>query len=376
MPKCEPFCPCGNHIRDFFKAAKSGDYELAASILYSVNPFPELTSALCDHERQCRGHCVKNRMGAPVDIPSMEAALGKAFPRPTSIKEPNGKSVAIIGAGPASLSASYFLAKEGYSVEVFEKEEGIGGAILTGIPDFRFDKSALSRIEADLRKMGVKFHLGTKVENALELKKSHDYVLVAVGAEKENKAFLPEAEGIVGGLDYLRNPEKAGDAKTVYVWGGGNVAMDCARTLIRKGKRTVLIYRRSRAEMPAAKAEIEEALSEGVELCELTNIKDVHLFNGRIDSMTLIKMRLGEPDESGRASFHEIEGSEETVPCEALVYALGEKPVLDLLIDASLKEGHQTSKPGIYLLGDARLGAKNIATAIKEGRQCAQEIIG
>lgn len=379
IPQCAKFCPCGNDIRDFIKALKDGDEEKAGQILYAKNPFPELTSWLCDHARQCAGHCVKARMGQGVDVPSVEAYLASTWPRPVFTKPHNGKSVAIVGAGPASLSAAYFLAREGYRVQAYEKQESIGGAILSAIPSFRFDKQKLGPIYEDLKEMGIVFHFGYSVneETLSSLRKENDYVILAFGAEKENRANLGQGEGIVGGLDYLKGKQSINPSiKKAFVYGGGNVAMDCARSLLREGKEVTIIYRRSRKEMPASAKEVEEALQEGAKLLELHSIKETIVSDGRLSSLRLITMELGEPDESGRASFHEAEGSEETVEASCLVYAIGEKPDPSELGAFEVGESQKTSLPNVYVIGDARLGAKNIATAIKEGRECAETIIG
>ncbi|MCF0113233.1 MAG: NAD(P)-binding protein, partial [Bacilli bacterium] len=157
-PRCETLCPTGNHIRDFIKAVKDGDVEEAARILYATNPFPEFTSALCDHARQCRKGCVRGIKGEAVDVPAIESYIALRYGRPYRTPEvKNGKRVACIGTGPANLSAAFFLLEKGYVVDFYEQEDGIGGAILTGIPGFRFDKKALEKVYQDLLDLGANF---------------------------------------------------------------------------------------------------------------------------------------------------------------------------------------------------------------------------
>ena len=375
IPKCELSCPCGNHIRDFIKAVKDGDEDKAASILYSVNPFPEITSLLCDHKRQCYGHCIKNRMGDPVPVFEIEHELSLRHPRPLDKMPFNGKKVIIIGAGPAGLSAAYFLAKKGFAVDIYEKDASCGGAIHHGIPDFRFNKEPLIKIQSDLMRLGVAFHFGVNVGKDIkleELKKQCNALIISIGAEKENKAFLTDSPGIEGGLSYLSHPHDKPVANQVaYCWGGGNVAIDCARTLLREYGNATIIYRRDRSSMPASEVEIEEALREGVKLQELTNIQSVTTDGQRLVGLTLVDMKLGEPDASGRPSFSVISGTERIVKADKLVYALGEKADLKGFEDIALGEDKKSPNEGYYFIGDVRTGPRNIAAAIREGREVA-----
>lgn len=374
VPLCENGCPCGNHIRDIIALVKEGKEEEAASLLYSTNPFPEWTSLLCDHNRNCRGHCVLGRRGNPFDFPRIEAYLAANYHRPLSTQEKNGKKIAVIGAGPAGLSASFFLAKEGFEVHVYEKEESIGGVLFTGIPAFRYGKDPLKNIQADLEKMGVVFHLNQEVNDAKinEIRGDFEKIIVATGAEKENTLGYDAHLGVVGGLTLLydlvkkQKPVPYEKAKKAVVWGGGNVAMDCARSLRRLGLDVTIVYRRGEEQMPASKDEIESCKEDGVRFELLTNIKELKLDeNDHLNGAKLIRMELGEPDESGRASFHEIAGSEFESDFDLLVPALGEKVVLPFEI----------SETDMVLAGDCRYGAYNIAAAIKDGREAAFSII-
>lgn len=376
--RCKTHCPCGNDIPEIIAAVKAGDNALAASRLYATNPFPYVTSTLCDHARQCRGSCIRGIRGEPIDFPAMENALSLAYPFPYKAGERNGKKVAIIGAGPSALSASVFLEEAGFDVDIYEKEGSIGGAILTGIPAFRFDKSILGRIHNDLAKLSVRFHFNHAVdkEELRKLSQEYDEVLIAIGAEKENRLSTPDCPDIYSALSLLHDlnigQETHGLEKKehIIVMGGGNVAMDVSRRLKRLGPKVTLIYRRDEASMPAQKAEIAEAKEDGVVFSPLTNVGDYLLDeSNNLKGLELVSMGLGEKDESGRPSFFTLEGSEHEVSCDAFVMAIGEKSSLSSLVEESGLTGN------ISAIGDCAYGAKNIAAGIASGREKAREII-
>ena len=374
-PRCATFCPCGNAIRDILALVKQGDLDGAAKKLYETNPFPEWTAPLCDHQRQCRGHCIRGIKGVAVDFPSVELALASVLPFPYKPGPENGKKVLIVGAGPAGCSAAVFLRQGGFAVKIVDKQGSIGGAIRSGIPSFRFDKKILPVIQSRLENLGCELSLGVNFDLATleQTKKTFDYVLLACGAEKENRLSLPLCPDVFTSLPLLEELNQRGDISSlkekenIIVMGGGNVAMDISRSLKRLGKQVTLIYRRDVASMPAAKDEIEEAIDEGVVFSPLTNLSSLlQDESGRLLGLRLVKMELGEPDESGRPSFKTIEESEFDVTCDAFVTAIGEKS----FIDPSIEDGKQ-----VFLIGDCRYGAKNIASAIKDGREKAQQII-
>ena len=373
-PRCQAACPCGNQIRDVLALLKQGKEEEAAALLYSTNPFPELTSLLCDHARQCRGNCVRGIRGEPVDFPSVEAYLASKYPFPFKKGRPTGVRVAVIGAGPAGLTAATFLAEKGIEVEVYEKESFVGGAMRTGIPWFRFDKRILDNIQKRLEANGVHFYFrhDISMKSIEDLARDFDDIVLSIGAAEENDLGLPESPYIVHALPFLRDFNIANsrdpfpDERNVIVMGGGNVAMDAARSLLRLGKKVTLIYRRDEASMPAQKKEIQEAKDEGVVFQTLTNLSEPLFDRQKLIGLKLVKMELGEKDASGRPSFHTIEGSEFILPCDAFMMAIGEKSCV-----ADLFGGEEQ----IHHAGDCRYGAKNIAAAIKDGREVAERIL-
>ena len=377
VARCKANCPCGNDIPDILAAIKEGDIPLAAKRLYATNPFPLLTSTLCDHARQCRGNCIRGIRGVAVDFPYVEHELGSAYPFPYKAGASNGKRVAIIGAGPSALSAATFLLEAGFHVDIYEKERCLGGAIFTGIPTFRFDKSCLKDIYDNLVSLGAIFFFEHPVDKAElgKLKDEYDEVLIAIGAEKENRLATPPCGDIFSALPLLRKANVDKDSsglekkKHIVVMGGGNVAMDMARYCVRLGVKTTVIYRRDEASMPAQVHEIQEAKDDGVDFSTLTNISSYHIEDGKLVGLRLVKMGLGEKDESGRPSFFTLEGSEFDVDCDAFIMAIGEKSSLAELI------GEETLPENVRAIGDCSYGAKNIAAAIKSGREAAKEII-
>lgn len=385
IPQCENGCPVKNHIRDFIAKVKEGHPEEASAILYAVNPYPEFTSLLCDHQRQCQGHCVKRRLGEPVAIPLIENYLS-TFPKPFKKGKPNGRKVALIGGGIANMAAATVLLNDGYEVEIYERENALGGAIFTGIPSYRFDKSILSKAQDDLIELGATLHLGVEVGDELHLDEimgRNDRIIVSVGAEVPNSAGIEIRPGIENGLTLLHNLNVKKDGplyskkyKKAVVWGGGNVAMDCARSLIRLMPKVDVVYRRGREQAPANGKEIDEALKEGVAFDFLTNVKEAKYDStGSLKSLICIKMELGEKDESGRASFHEIPGSDFEMECDFLAIAIGDKPV-KALDGHSIQpiDGHRTENPKIYVSGDAFLGASTVSACIGDGVKAAREI--
>lgn len=379
-PRCETACPTGNHICSWIALCKQGKEEEAAKLLYATNPFPEITSRVCDHFRQCQGACIRGIKGEPVSIPDIEYHLS-SYPWPYQKKSPNGKKIALIGAGIGNLTAAVFLLQEGFEVDIYEKESALGGAILTGIPSFRFSKECLTSIKKKMDDLGANFIFGKEIhpEDIPALQKDYDEVVFGIGANKENLGGATLSKDVVSGLDLLRDLNlglkqiEYKNYQKAYVWGGGNVAIDCARSLVRLLPDVNILYRRSQKEMPANKKEIEEALEEGVKLNVLTNLKQLRYDkDGKLIGATFVKMGLGEPDASGRASFYEIEGSEFEEQFDLFVLAIGEKSSIGNYAES---DGTPLLKNGCYVLGDARYGAKNVASAICDGRKLAEEIL-
>ncbi|MBQ1809520.1 MAG: FAD-dependent oxidoreductase [Erysipelotrichaceae bacterium] len=379
-PKCETGCPCGNHIRDYIKAMKDEDIEKAAAILYSVNPLPELTSRLCDCDRQCQGHCVRGLRGEPVQIQQIERYISDHSKRPFDFPAAGDKKIAVIGSGPAALSLVYELRQNGCTATVYEKEEQIGGAIYTGIPDYRFDKMILEKIREEWKSFGTEFRFGSDIckEDLKTLCEENDAVILAVGASVENTAGFETNDRILGGLSllYKLNVEKDTDSlpgKRAYVWGGGNVAMDCTRSLIRYIDDVTVLYRRSLKEMPANGREIEEAMAEGVKFAYLHNIKEVRQESDHL-VLTVCEMELGETGIDGRASVSEKAGTLTEVETDMLVMAIGQKTDLHIAGLSERPAAHHIGS-NLFICGDAFTGPKTVVKAIRDGKETAKEVL-
>ena len=296
------------------------------------------------------------------------------------------KKIAVIGAGPAGYTAAQELSKAGHSVTIFDKEAALGGAIYTGIPEYRMSKVFLDKVLQGLTAdPNVTLQFNTFIDQAAfaKLRTEYDAVLLAPGAQVENTFGFETGRGIVAGLTLLYdlNIKKNHDAykkyKKALVWGGGNVAMDCARSLIRILDDVTVIYRRSEEEITANKSEIRDAKKEGVKFDLLRNIKDIKRDDqGYVTGAEILKMELGEPDESGRRSPHPVDGSEYFLPADLVAMAIGQKVDLKVF-DENLESGenHHTNEDHVFIAGDAYTGPKTIGSALIEGRAVAKEIL-
>lgn len=346
-PRCEEACPLHNPIRECLALIRSSKAEQAAELLYSANPFPELTSALCEHF--CKQRCIRGFAGSPIDFGSVEGYLA-SFDDNRAKQPENGRRIAIIGAGPAGLSCAYELLLRGFSVEVFDYQDGIGGAIREFIPRFRFDDGALKRIYGRLTGLGCRFHLGSPVDLSKPLE-GFEATFAAVGANEPNLANFVLSDKVVDGLSFLKAAKwgspRYPDDLPAYVYGGGNVAFDAARTLARLGVKAKVIYRRGEAQMPGDAKEYRRCLEDGVEFMFQRSIVSAG------DRLLVCHTALGEKGKDGRASFSPIPGSEEEIPYGLLVLCIGQR--------------RPTCGAGLICIGDANDGASDIPHAIASG---------
>lgn len=379
-PFCESGCPLHNHIRDFIKAYKEGDFLTARQIVAKENPFPYLTSRICAYERQCMGHCVKNHQNDPVHVGLIELAIAE-HDLPLKAKKRNGRKIAVIGSGVAGLTVAKLALIEGYEVDVYDREKFAGGTIMTGIPDYRLDRKYIDKAVGEIAALGGNYILGQKF-SADVLEKyltEYDKVVLALGTMSANRMGITNEEKAADGLKVLYDLNVLNDSakyrsyRKIHVVGGGNVALDCARSLKRIVDEVTIVYRRSCQQMPANKTEITEALSEGVTIMELTNpykLTDGGFFADR--------MALGETDASGRPSFIRIEGSSHFVASDLLVMAIGQKVKtedingieLDQRQHIAVNDRYETSIKRVYACGDCVSGASNAANAIQSAKAC------
>ncbi len=414
---CVEGCPVSINIPDFIAEIKKGEFEKAYDVISASSSLPAVCGRVCPQERQCEARCVRGIKGDPVGIGRLERfvadrhnALCKQEP---AIPASNGHKVAVIGSGPSGLTCAGDLAKKGYDVTVFEALHTPGGVLVYGIPEFRLPKAIVAKEVDTLRKLGVKIETNVVIGKTLTVDEIFDMgfeaVFIGSGAGLPRFMDIPgeSLKGVYSANEFLTrsNLMKAykKDSSTpimskgrVAVVGGGNVAMDAARTALRLGAEKVyIIYRRSLQELPARREEVEHAIEEGVELsllCAPTEIlgynnpddpKDPN--NGFVRGMRLIKMELGEPDARGRRTPTEIEGSEYEIELDTVIIAIGTSP--NPLIKSTtdglevnsrggiiVSEEGLTSRANVYAGGDAVTGAATVISAMGAGKTAAQAI--
>jgi 2-oxoacid:acceptor oxidoreductase delta subunit (pyruvate/2-ketoisovalerate family) len=389
---CNYACPAGEDIVNYLQMVVRGEYEQARQRILEENPLIGVCGRVCPHP--CESECNRAELGGAIAIHAMERFLadlpGKhELPRAEKTA-PRGAKVAIIGSGPAGLSCAYQLARRGYKVTIFEALPVIGGMLRVGIPAYRLPRDVLDREIAAIQSLGVAIRTGLRLGENLKFEDLRDYqaVLLAVGQHRSRKLNVPGegAQGVLPGLEFLRRinlGEKVEIGPKVAVIGGGNTAMDAARSALRLGAKTVMVlYRRSRYEMPAIDEEIEETEQEGVRIEYLTAPVEVLTTDGRVAGLECVRMRLGEPDERGRRRPEPIFGSNYTLSVETVIPALGQEADLSFLDEAVRKaaglividEAAATSRHGVFASGDAATGAGTVAHAIGSGKRAALAI--
>ncbi|MGO5421909.1 NADPH-dependent glutamate synthase [Mediterraneibacter faecis] len=408
--KCIQGCPVSINIPAFIHQVKEGNIEEAYKIIGKSSALPAICGRVCPQESQCEGKCIRGIKGEPVSIGKLERfvadyALENDI-KPEGTETMNGHKVAVIGSGPSGLTCAGDLAKLGYDVTVFEALHELGGVLVYGIPEFRLPKQKVVAKEIEkVKELGVKFETNvvigksTTIDQLME-EEGFEAVFIGSGAGLPMFMGIPgeNANEVFSANEYLTRsnlmkafredydtPIAAG--KKVAVVGGGNVAMDAARTALRLGAEVHVVYRRSEAELPARAEEVHHAKEEGIIFDLLTNPKKINVDeNGNITSMTVIKMELGEPDASGRRRPVEIEGSEYDIEVDTVIMSLGTSP--NPLISSTTKgletnrrkcivaeeENGQTSKEGVFAGGDAVTGAATVILAMGAGKAGAKGI--
>lgn len=389
-------CPLNNDIPEFIKCVKENNYEKAYEILTETTVLSSVCGRICPHKRQCQGSCVRGIKSNPVDIGNIEAFVGDyAIEQGLGIKtDVNGKlsqiKVAVIGGGPSGLTCAAFLAKNGIKVTLFEKKNYLGGLLVHGIPEFRLDKKIVKDTVDKILNLGIEVQYNCELGKDIqlnELEKEYDYIYLAVGANITSNMGIDgeEIDGVLNGneiLEFQNHPNYEG--KVVAINGGGNVAIDVARTVKKlNAKKVIIIYRRAREQMPADEKEIEEAMNEGIEFMFQNNILNIKGTN-RIEKLELVKTELVKKEGEDRLSPVNIEGSNYELEIDYLIKAIGSRTdgVVDKLgIDLTnrkyikINEKYQTSNPKIYAGGDLTGGKGTVAWAAFDGRRVAEEII-
>ena len=407
---CVKGCPVSIDIPKFIGEVKEGNMEAAYKTISESSSLPAVCGRVCPQESQCEGKCIRGLKGDPISIGKLERFVADwAFENdvhPEPPKEKNGKKVAVIGSGPAGVTCAGDLAKMGYDVTVFEALHELGGVLVYGIPEFRLPKERVVRKEIEnVKRLGVKFETNVVVGKSVTIDslledEGFEAVFIGSGAGLPKFMGIPgeNANGVFSANEYLTrsNLMKAfkEDSKTpimrgkkVAVVGGGNVAMDAARTALRLGAEVHIVYRRSEAELPARVEEVHHAKEEGIIFDLLTNPVEILADeNGWVSGIKCIRMELGEPDASGRRRPVEVEGSEFVIDVDAVIMSLGTSP--NPLISSTTEglevnkwkciiaeeDNGKTTKEGVYAGGDAVTGAATVILAMGAGRAGAKGI--
>lgn len=412
-PKCVEGCPVGVQVREFVDLITQGDFRAAAAKVREDNALPAITGRVCPQEDQCEGACILGKRFAPLGIGYLERFVAD-FEREHGAVEvhkapPTGKKAAIVGSGPAGLTAAADLARGGHEVVVFEALHEPGGVLIYGIPEFRLPKKIVREEIDNLRRLGVKFECNVVIGKTITIdellgEERFDAIFIATGAGLPRFLGVPgeHLAGVYSANEFLTRvnlmhahefpdyDEPVYDCrdKEVAVVGGGNTAMDAVRTALRMGaRRAMILYRRSEAEMPARAEEIEHAKEEGVELITLTNpIELLGDEQGRLRAARCVRMELGEADESGRRRPLPIDDTEFELAVQVLIVAVGTGP--NPMVQSSTPNlstdgrGHivadeqtlQTSRPGVFAGGDVVTGSATVILAMGAGRQAAAAI--
>ena len=409
-PRCVEGCPVAINIPGFITKVKEGDVKAAYDVISESSALPAICGRVCPQESQCEGKCVRGIKGEPFSIGKLERYVADTARemgiKPQGATEKKGKKVAVIGSGPSGLTCAGDLAKMGYDVKIFEALHKAGGVLVYGIPEFRLPKERVVQEEIEnVKSLGVEIETDCVIGksttiDALMTEEGYDAVFVGSGAGLPRFMHIPgeQAMGVFSANEYLTRSNLMGafssksrtpimHAKKAVIVGGGNVAMDAARTALRLGAETHIVYRRSEKELPARAEEVEHAKQEGIIFNLLTNPVEIHADEkGWVKSITCIRMGLGEPDESGRRRPVEIPGSEFEIECDCVIMSLGTSP--NPLISSTTKgleinrrkcivaneENGQTSKEGVFAGGDAVTGAATVILAMGAGKAAAKGI--
>ena len=386
---CIKGCPAGEKIPLYFALVKEKRYEEAWHIILQDNPVPGICGRVCYHP--CEDICNRREFDETIAINNMERFvadqnLKNSYPK-HFFTEPSGKTVAIIGSGPAGLSAAFQLALKGHKVTIYEALSKAGGMLQMGIPKYRLPRPIIEKEINDIKSLGVEIVTNCTVGKDIAwqgLEEKFDSVLIATGATKSRPMEVPgeDKNGVTSGLAFLKEfnlADKKEIGKKLVVVGGGNTAIDCARSAIRMGSDVTIVYRRSRQEMPAVPEEIEEAESEGVKIEYLTNPVGF-LGNGKIEKIKVQRMELGEADEDGRRRPVPVDGSEFEIEADQVMLAIGEVPDLGFISNGldekwgrmNIDAFQMTTQNGIYACGDAANGPiGTVVDAIATGKRSA-----
>jgi glutamate synthase (NADPH/NADH) small chain len=413
VPFCQVHCPLQNNIPDWLKMTAEGRLEEAYELSSATNNMPEVCGRICPQDRLCEGNCVIEQSGhGTVTIGAIEkyitdTAWEQGWVKPIQPQRQLNRTVGIIGAGPAGFAAAEQMRTKGYGVTLYDRYDRAGGLLIYGIPNFKLEKPIVERRTQRLRDSGIQIELNTHVGDKVslgEIRASHDAVLIATGVYNAREMAAPGIglAGIVPAMRYLTASNRNGlgdkvkefdngtlnaNGKKVVVIGGGDTAMDCVRTAVRQGAKSVTcLYRRDRENIPGSLREVSHAEEEGVVFAWLSAPK-AFIGDKRVKGVRAIKMRLSAPDATGRFVPEEVASSEHTIDADLVIMALGFDPedlpamfgeqALTVTRWGTLKIDHKTmmtSLPGVFAAGDIVRGASLVVWAIRDGRDAAEQM--
>ncbi|MDH5683739.1 MAG: NAD(P)-binding protein [candidate division WOR-3 bacterium] len=390
-PPCNDACPAHEKIQGYMELVKQKKFLEGYELIIEDNPFPSITGRVCFHP--CEASCNRGEYDESLGIHNVERFLGDYGLKRAKAKKSAAhisKQIAIIGSGPAGLTCAYYLAKSGYKVIVYEHFSLPGGMLRVGIPAYRLPKDILNKEIRKLEVLGVKFKTNFTLGKDIfldDLKQTNDAVFIATGAHKSRNLGVPEEKtrGVYSGLEFLaqiNSGKRPRIGKEILVIGGGNTAVDAARSALRLGILPKILYRRTRHEMPAVAEEVQEAENEGIPIHFLVAPVKVIKSKGRITRLECQKMKLGKPDESGRRRPVPIKGSNFRIKCDSVICAIGEQIDLSVLTDdiattgwsISADDWGRTNLPNIFAGGDCVTGPKMVVDAIAAGKRTALAI--
>ena len=414
VPFCQIHCPLHNNIPDWLKLTAEGRLQEANELTHSTNNMPEICGRICPQDRLCEGNCVIEQSGhGTVTIGSIEkyitdTAWKNGWIKPIKVLKEINQSIGIIGAGPAGLACGEELRKLGYQITIYDRYDRPGGLLIYGIPNFKLEKFVIERRTKLLKDGGIKFIQNFEVgkdSTLKELKKKHDAILIATGVYKAREIQIPgnDLENIFPAMEFLTASNRKGlgdkvknfdngklnvEGKNVIVIGGGDTAMDCVRTSVRQNAKSVkCLYRRDKENMPGSAREVKNAEDEGVEFIWLSTPNKFIGSNKKIEKVLANKIRLGDPDSSGRKKPEIVKNSDFEIKADIVIKALGFDPeeIPKLFNSPELSVNHwgtikinlktmETNIPGIFAAGDIVRGASLVVWAIKDGRDVADSI--
>ncbi|MEE9151092.1 MAG: NAD(P)-binding protein [Thermoplasmata archaeon] len=393
-PPCQAACPAQVHAQGYIALIFRGKFKEALELHREYNPLPLICGRVCPHP--CENECNRGELDHPIAIAALKRFMADyELEHREEVVEPfevtKNKKIAIIGSGPAGLSTAYYLTKMGYPTTIFEALQVTGGMLAVGIPDYRLPKDILEAEIGYIKKKGVEMKLNSCFGKDFGIedlnKKGYDAIFLGIGAHASKKLVIPgeDMKGVISGVELLRKVnlgKKVGIGKRIAVIGGGDVAIDAVRVAHRLGSEAFILYRRTRKEMPAHEPEIEETLNEGIEINYLVQPVKILGKNGKVVGIECVKMKLGEPDESGRRRPVPVKGSEFTMEVDTVMPAIGQSPKLSSLEGLGLKlsragtiivddKTFATNLPGVFAAGDAVSGPATVVKAVGAGRKAA-----